>query len=280
MMVGVCTIVKLENRYIKEWVEHYKSINVDNVIIYDNNDINSERVSDVVKNYIDDGFVIVETCFGKRQYQCSAYSDCIKKYSGKFDWIAFFDADEFLDIKDIKGFLNQDKFKGFSCIRIPWKLFNDSNIIETKGDYSIRKFIDFKYCRQCKSIIKPYNFIGATMSPHGPLNVNACDPNGEICMTSNEFISKTIQNKKYDVWLNHYMLKTIEEYVNFKMKRLYPDQSEVSAKNILQVERFFMLNELTPDKTKWLKEHGIELKMKDGHVDYIRDKRFYDEWFK
>jgi len=41
-----------------------------------------------------------------------------------------------------------------------------------------------------------------------------------------------------------------------------------------------MFNELTQEKIEWLKNHGLELKMKDGHVDYIRPKSFYEEWFK
>ena len=48
----------------------------------------------------------------------------------------------------------------------------------------------------------------------------------------------------------------------------------------MQPERFFMFNELTQEKIDWLKEHGIDLKMKNGNVDYIRDRKHYDEWFK
>jgi len=42
--------------------------------------------------------------------------------------------------------------KGANCIRVCWKQFTDSNIIETHGDYSITKFNQYipldkdKYC--------------------------------------------------------------------------------------------------------------------------------------
>lgn len=65
-----------------------------------------------------------------------------------------------------------------------------------------------------------------------------------------------------------------------KMKRLYPDQDKQSAQNILRPERFFMINKLTTEKLEWLRKHGIILKMKNGEVDYIKNKSFYENWFK
>lgn len=280
MKVAICCIVKLENNYIREWVEHYRNINVDNVIICDNNDINGEVLSDVIGDYIDEGFVIIENYRGKIACQCQAYHNCFMKYKGNYDWIAFFDADEFLDTDNIKEFLNNEKFKDYDCVRVPWRVFDDSNIIEAKGDYSVKKFKTFRYCRQCKSIVNTIKNKNSFFSPHGPLNVNACDPNGDNCQSSNEFICDSIKEKKYNVWINHYMLKTLEEYVTNKMVRLYPDQSEIASKRILTIERFFMLNELTDEKVKWLNNIGMQIKMINGEIQYIRDKNFYENWFR
>ena len=41
--VCVCTPVKRENRYIKEYVEHYKKYGVDKIFLYDNNNVDGER---------------------------------------------------------------------------------------------------------------------------------------------------------------------------------------------------------------------------------------------
>ena len=280
MRVAVCCIVKLENNYIREWVEHYKSINVDNIIMCDNNDIDGESLSDVIGDYIDNGFVIVENYRGKTSCQCQAYKDSFTKYKTSYDWIAFFDADEFLDVIDIKEFLSDEKFKDYDCVRVPWKVFDDSNIIETNGDYSVKRFKTFRYCRQSKAIVNTLFNKNSFFSPHGPLMVKACDPNGNDCMSINEFICDSIKEKKYKVWINHYMLKTLEEYVTKKMVRLYPDQSENMAKRTLTLERFFMLNELTKEKIEWLNKNGLQLKTKNGEIQYIRDKNFYENWFK
>lgn len=37
MRTSVVCIARIENHYIREWVEHYKSIGFTNVILYDNN---------------------------------------------------------------------------------------------------------------------------------------------------------------------------------------------------------------------------------------------------
>lgn len=60
MKVLLCCCVKCENRYIREWVLHYRQLGFDNIVIYDNNDIGGERLEDVIGDQISDGFVILK----------------------------------------------------------------------------------------------------------------------------------------------------------------------------------------------------------------------------
>ena len=276
MRIAICCIVKLENHYIREWVEHYKNINVDNVIIYDNNDTNGECLTEVIDDYIKDGFVIIENCRGKEQYQCKAYKHCFQQYKDLYDYIGFFDADEFLDVKNVKVFLEnkKDVFSNFCCIRIPWRIYDDNNIVETNNNYSIKRFTKFHNHRGCKSIINTKFNIGNNMTPHGPLNINACDPNGKKCDSKDLFICNSIKEQNYDVWLNHYMLKTIDEYIHHKQVRLYPDQTKKSAISKLTLERFFAYNELTDEKINYLKKQNIRINLSDFNNLYLRDKGF------
>ena len=57
--VCVCTLAKLENRYIREFVQHYENYGVDKIFLYDNNDINGEKFEEVINDYIKKGFVEV-----------------------------------------------------------------------------------------------------------------------------------------------------------------------------------------------------------------------------
>ena len=260
MRVAVCCIVKLENNYIREWVEHYKSINVDNIIMYDNNDVNGEKLESVIGDYIDSKFVIVKNCKGKERYQCVAYKNCFDEYKKQYDWIAFFDADEFLDVPDIKAFLGNPVFSTFDCVRVPWKIFDDSDLIESNGYYSNKRFKAFVFSRGCKAIVNTKSTTIASISPHGPLNVNACDPNGDKCKSKDLFLWDALDDKENNVWLNHYIFKTIQEYIDNKMVRLYPDQTKDSAKTKLTIERFFTINKLTQEKIDYLKKRNIDTK--------------------
>ena len=57
LKVCLCVIGKRENRYVKEFVEHYKKIGYNKIFIYDNNEINDEKFEDVIQDEINKGFV-------------------------------------------------------------------------------------------------------------------------------------------------------------------------------------------------------------------------------
>jgi uncharacterized protein (DUF608 family) len=53
----LCTIAKNENKYIIEFIQHYKKLKFDKIIIYDNNEIKGENFSIILKNDIKNNFV-------------------------------------------------------------------------------------------------------------------------------------------------------------------------------------------------------------------------------
>ena len=55
--VCLCTVAKEENKYIREFVEHYKKYDIDKIYIFDNNDKNGEKFEEVINDYIKIGFV-------------------------------------------------------------------------------------------------------------------------------------------------------------------------------------------------------------------------------
>ena len=57
--VCLCMICKLENLYIKEFIEHYRKLGYNHIFIYDNNDIDGERFEDVIQKEIDEGFITI-----------------------------------------------------------------------------------------------------------------------------------------------------------------------------------------------------------------------------
>ena len=53
----ICSIVKKENLYIREYVDYYYWLGIDKIIFYDNNDINGERFEYILENYIRNRYI-------------------------------------------------------------------------------------------------------------------------------------------------------------------------------------------------------------------------------
>ena len=270
--VLLCCIGKMENLYIREFVEHYKDLGFDNICLYDNNDPDGEHFEDVINDYIESGYVILKDVRGKVQAQMPAYTECYNEYKNQYDWIAFFDIDEFLCIEDnrcvnIKQFLSKDIYndRGINCVRVCWKQYDDSGIIKTNGDYSIKKFktylpITNKLSVQTKPIIKTVLDNLKFTSAHGPNSdrrVVCVNTAGELCENAITIKNPTWEN----MCLKHYRFKTIEEFVLKKMVRLWPTHHMNGGKSGLNLKMFFQFNKKTKEKEKYaeelIKKHNI-----------------------
>ncbi len=129
IMIAICIIAKQENRYIKEFVDYYRKLKINKIFLYDNNDINGEYFEDILSNYIKSNFVEIIDYRGKYKPQFQAFNDCYVK-NEYFNWIAFYDADEYLYIQNysnINKFLSLSQFKNCSSILINWKYYGDND---------------------------------------------------------------------------------------------------------------------------------------------------------
>ena len=85
--VCLCTIGKNENKYVLEFVQHYKKYGIDKIYLYDNNDNNGEKFDEVLKDYIKNGFVEIINFRGSVAVQLKEYQDCYKNNYKKYDWL-------------------------------------------------------------------------------------------------------------------------------------------------------------------------------------------------
>lgn len=268
----VCGIAKLENDYIREWVEHYKKLGFTNVVIYDNNDIEGERFDDVISDYIESGFVIIENARGKTCYQWPAYIECYKKYNADYDWIGYFDIDEFLELKKvitIDEYLSQEKFNDFEVVYVNWKIYTDSDKITYSPKPVQERFTKtmaykkpvkypFPENNHHKSFVRGRGAFEnlefkARYGSHTPCNaIKCCNSIGE--KVPMEFWSPYVYDEAF---LKHYQTKSLEEWITKKQVRRYPDSPpELNVYHPhLSIQFYFNINEMTKEKLKYLKKN-------------------------
>lgn len=294
--IALCCIAKMENEYIHFFVEYYVNLHFDKIFIYDNNNLDGERIEEVISDYIESGLVEIIDYRGREEAQLKAYQDCYSRFSKEYDWIAFFDCDEFLtfadNTTDIHSFLSQRKFDPFQLIHVNWKVYGDNELLDNDGRNVIERFalpIPFRTKgvegaygshlenEHVKSIVRGglsrivwdiplreryslYQYIDrlGLIDPHTPKSIfyGCCNAEGDRVDANSPF-----QSIHYDtLYLRHYSTKTIGEWVRNKMQRGIPDRSEIMWKKLLNLETFFRYNKKTEEKVLYAKRILEELK--------------------
>ncbi len=250
--VAVCAIGRLENRYAREWVEHYKALGVDHIFIYDNNRLDEEQFIDVLHPYVEDGFVSIAEIPEATILQKRVYERCYNIHGDDYAWIGFFDFDELVRIedgRDIHEFLNNYEA---DVVSLNWMTMTDNGLTHYDERPMAERFTqgtgeDFEINRHVKSFVRS-GIKGISFNdPHIP---NAPTLHCENVLHE-RIEQKPVQDKAIHrlAWIDHYNTKTAEEWATLKMKRLSPCgeayNREMKAKN---VEYFFSINERTPEK--------------------------------
>ena len=266
LKVCICTLGKNENRYINEFVEYYKNYGVDKIYLYDNNDINGERFEDVISKYI--GTKYVELINWRGVKGNSTYYEimdsCYQKNHEQYDWLIFYELDEFLYLKNyrnIKSYLISKKFNKCESVQLNWVHMSDNNQI-----FYENKSLSERFPVIGKNVAKNKNnkicFVKTIIRGH-LININ---------ITHNHLLSKKVKacngfgkasklkgilslNPDYEYnYIKHYYGKSVQEFVE-KIKR--GDLLRGNAKDIIEwaIEKFFYINNITQSKINYIKEN-------------------------
>ena len=73
---------------------------MDNIFLYDNNDLGSEKFEEVIKDYIDKGFVKVLNWRGTQKTQFKILDDCYVRNKNNYDWFLIYDIDEYIHLNN------------------------------------------------------------------------------------------------------------------------------------------------------------------------------------
>lgn len=262
--VCICTIGKLENLYIREFIEYYYKLGVDKIYIYDNNEINGESFETVIFDYIIKNYVYIINYRGYLKPQYKMMNSCYKKNYLKYNWIIFNDIDEFFYLKNysnIKKYLREVKFNKCKIIYLNFIFYSDNNILYYKNKSVIsrfkqRSFNNKKYWG--KSIVRG-NIAGLNItSPHYLTNkIQPCNGFGKI--------SKSFKIDSEYYYVKHYSFKSTEEYC-YKLNRGNVLFDNDYHRKFTKIYKYFEYNRVTLNKINLMENKtGINL-------DYFRNK--------
>lgn len=266
--IALCCIAKLENDYIRFFVEYYKNLHFDKIIIFDNNEPDGERFEEVIGDHIQSKFVEIIDFRGKEAPQLEAYQNGYDRYNKEYDWIAFFDCDEFLTFvdgtQDIHTFLSREIYNPFQIIYFNWMVYGDNELLDNDGRNVIDRFrnpvIPYNFKAQyknypenylVKSIVRGGLFdIRWTGGSHTPLSYccKCCNSKGISVALSH------IQDIDYSIsYIRHYSTKTIGEWVRNKMKRGDVYYTGEKGKKMISLDYFYRYNKKTLKKDNYAK---------------------------
>lgn len=257
--IALVAIGRRENLYAVEFVEHYQKLGFDNIYILDNNHDGEEHFEDVLSPFVDSGFVKILDYRNQIKPQMRAYTEVYAQIGKDYDWIAFYDFDEFLfvsgmDVKEWLGRFPQD------CEEVltNWMCMTDNDLVHYDPRPLVERFrqmmqpdkpVQYSFPDNChvKAIIRGGLSVKFGGNPHVPdTPLKAYNASGIRC---NNAPWQPIDWST--AHLRHFTTKTIEEWMTRKMQVGTPDRDPKQFLPFYK-DRFFTINRMTPEKQAYL----------------------------
>ncbi len=213
--IALCAIVKDEVRAIVEWLAYHKALGFSDIVIYDNE---SSDGTEKILQALDDAGELLRLewphAVGARP-QRLAY-DHMRRHSTA-DWIAFFDVDEFLHLRQDQSmpeFLARfgDDVNG---IAVHWHAFNSGGQDRYRPAPVIERFTealprDSQYNCSMKSIGRRERIAATGIHSLAVSEGRYVTPSGKDVQLVN---GQTLQGYDVEVAvLHHYLVKSMEEF--------------------------------------------------------------------
>jgi hypothetical protein len=138
--VALCCRIRDEARFLGEWMEYYLAAGVRHVFFYEK--LSQDNFREVLRPYIDRGLVTLIEDWPNVPVSPSADHDCILQALGRFEWVGFIDADEFVVIKDnrtIGEFLADHSKK--AAVALHWYMFGSNGHKERPAGPVIAEYV-------------------------------------------------------------------------------------------------------------------------------------------
>ena len=279
--IALCTMGKKENLYAKEFIEYYINLGVDHLYIYDDNDPNTEKISDIIEPKYQSQVTTILAKENKIKNQADAFTSCYKKNYKNYDWFIMIDMDEFLYLVNntLEGYLTDNIFNKCDFIKINWVISRDNDLVYYDPRLLFERFkppyIKFKFI---KTIIRG-NISDLKYWVHSPYisptrNVT-CNNKGDIVIRK-EINFEGIEPINVDkAFFIHFRFKSTEELIN-KRKRGFGDWLGDFLAYTLQahINDYFEQNKITLEKIEYI-EKELNTYMWKLRIQYYFQKLFF-----
>ncbi len=271
MKVALCVIARLENKYIREYIEYYRDLGFDKIFIYDNNRPDEEKIVDEVKDFVDDGFVdVIDWKHFCPNDQRTSYQDCWDKHHNEYDWIAFFDADEYLTLNyasNIKDFLNNKIYDGYYIVTVGAEDYDDNDIIINDSKTRLDKYTrrgKKQVDNWVKSIIRcEGNIVDFLYNGYYTFHVPKIEHQELICDVDGHFYNM-IQEKSFipgllysggwkNAFLKHIPTGCIDDFAKYKNVRKH-----IHWHDFIGIQYFRDRNEMNQEKEDYITKNKIK----------------------
>lgn len=300
---SIASIIKNESPYILEWIAYHLSIGVEHFYIADN--CSDDGQYQLLEALQDLGIVTLfhQENLESKSAQVTAYNKIIKMTSHTSKLVAFIDGDEFITIRNVERFearldsLINDDLCG--AIAINWKTFGSSGKERFEEGLVIERFLhcgsnEYRGNRTIKTISKP-TFVKRQMIHHAILKKGRYE---HISLDGVTFESGDRQgprttNFSYDVaQINHYVVKSKEEFITKKMNRGCANRGKEKIKflqyfnkNDVNDEYCKIARNLAPQVKSVINELNESLSRLGYFSDFIfrfdrKDDVFFSGWIK
>ena len=256
--VAVCIIVRCENPYLREWCDHYLSLGVKKIFLYDNSREGDERPAEVLTGYGDAVEIIDYTAVGLGA-QVQAYTDCYQKHGNDYGWIGFLDADELVKTDGYYSLPDYLDAMQADVVLLSWRIMTDSGLVH----YEPRPMAErFTVAKENPSLENGTEFVksfvrGGLTGLHFEVQPHVPSFKGKLKVVNavgeESKLYPAIKPVHKVAWIDHYLTKTAEEYVG-KINRGFANVSQEhnDKRKAHAIEDFFNINERTPEKEEIL----------------------------
>lgn len=222
--VALCLRFRDEARFLEEWLEYYLAAGVDHFFLYNNFSI--DNYQDVLRPYLDRGQATLID-WPRKPASPAAEHDCITRTRGRFEWVGFIDADEFVVVRDgrsIQQFLGE--FGNVAAVALHWYYYGSSGHEQRPQDWVI--------CAYTRRAAAPNHHVKVFVRPEEVTrNRNSHNfyyrrARGAVREDGRRvFGSMSRPPCVEQAWINHYYCKSLEDYLEKSARSSSLDQSGI-----------------------------------------------------